>query len=214
MSDFEHEKYEHAGQTIRIMADDCDRESPRDWDNLGTILYSSSHYTLGDVQVSDWEGEFYDLYDREPQSWQDWAMFVMEHRGATHVLPVYAYIHGGCTISVGEGMDSGNPFSCPWDSGLAGIIFDTAERREVCGTPADRIVDCLKGEVKTFDQWMTGEVYGYIVETEDDDHADSCWGFYDIDDAKSEAESAAEYHRDKAEKKAHELARMDLVWRH
>lgn len=210
---YEHERYEHAGQTIRIMQDDCDRDSPRDWDNLGTILYGSDRYTLGDVNLRDWEGEFYDAYDREPESWQDWATFVREHRGATHVLPVFAYIHSGVTISVGDSMDAGNPFHCQWDSGMCGIIFDTAEGRERCGTPDDRIVDCLKGEIKVYDQWMTGEVYGYIVETEDDDHADSCWGYYNLDDCKAEAESAAEWQREKQAKREDMHRKTMAVWR-
>ena len=207
------ETYEHAGQTIHIHADDCDRDSPREWDNLGTIAYQG-RTSIGDVELREWEGEFYDRYDREPVTMQDWIPFLREVKGATVILPVYSYEHGGVTIRCGDALDrDSNPFSCPWDSGLAGFIFDTPESREVCGTPEERIAECLKGEVKTMDQYLTGEVYGYIVETEHDDHADSCWGFYDLDDCKSEAESAAEWHRDKQAREAAELGRMAAVWR-
>lgn len=43
----------------------------------------------------------------------------------------------------------------------------------------------LQGEVETYDMYLQGEVYGYVVDEledeEDDDwneNTDSCWGFY------------------------------------
>lgn len=36
-------------------------------------------------------------------------------------------------------------------------------------------------EVKTFDQYLRGEIYGFIIETVDGEHLDSCWGFYGED---------------------------------
>lgn len=202
---YEHDKFEHEGYTVRIMQDE-DCESPREWDNLGVILHGSRDYNLG-THIREWEDEYELAYDEPPSSWQDWAKFVMEHRGATHVLPVYAYIHGGITISAGEGMSSGNPFHCPWDSGLIGIIFDTAESRETCGTPPERIVDCLKGEIETYDQYLRGDVYGYIVGDEDDDHIESCWGFYGEDEAASEGRSTAEWLAEKRRKEDEKIRR-------
>lgn len=38
----------------------------------------------------------------------------------------------------------------------------------------------LKNEVKVYDQYLTGDVYGYILE-EDGEVIDSCWGFYGSD---------------------------------
>lgn len=204
---YEQESYEHAGCTIRIMQDDCDRDSPREWSNLGTILYKG-RYRLGDVTVDEWGGAFYDHYGFEPESWADWIPFLRDVKGATVILPVFAYVHSGATVRVGQAVDSKNPFQCSWDSGQCGWIFDTAEGRETCGTPADRIEACLKSEVKVFDQWLTGEVYGYIIETEADDHADSCWGFYDLDDCKSEAESAAEWIAQKRIEEDAKVSRM------
>ena len=49
---------------------------------------------------------------------------------------------------------------------------------------------CLEGEVEVYDQYLTGDVYGYVVtkttvykhckETKEEE-VDSCWGFYGRD---------------------------------
>ena len=36
----------------------------------------------------------------------------------------------------------------------------------------------LEGEVETYNQYLTGDVYGFILEKPDGEHIDSCWGFY------------------------------------
>lgn len=51
---------------------------------------------------------------------------------------------------------------------------------------------CLKAEAKTWAQWVNNEVYGYIVETLEGEHVDSCWGFYGYEYAKKEALEAFE----------------------
>lgn len=41
--------------------------------------------------------------------------------------------------------------------------------------------EVLREEVKTFDQYFTGQVFGYLIidEDKDDEVVESCWGFYD-----------------------------------
>lgn len=46
---------------------------------------------------------------------------------------------------------------------------------------ANRAEEMLEGEVETFDQYLTGDVYGFVLETNDGDHIESCWGFYGDD---------------------------------
>ena len=102
-------------------------------------------------------------------------------------LPLYLYDHSGITMSTGS-------FGDPWDSGQVGWIVVTKEKflAETGYTEADwpqRAVEMMQGSVKTYDQYLTGEVYGYTVyentgtpeasvweETEY-----SCWGFYGDD---------------------------------
>jgi hypothetical protein len=51
----------------------------------------------------------------------------------------------------------------------------------------------LAGEVKTFDQYLRGDVYGYVVTDPDGNEVDSCWGLYGIEDAEQEARSALDF---------------------
>ena len=50
----------------------------------------------------------------------------------------------------------------------------------------------LKGEVETYDQYLTGQVYGFTISEEegDEDELDSCWGFYGLEHTTSEMESS------------------------
>jgi hypothetical protein len=103
------------------------------------------------------------------------------------ILPLYLYDHSGITMSAG-------PFGCMFDSGQVGWIICDPEtiEREFNGD-RDLAEKCLLAEVMTYDQYLTGDVYGFIVEErdfdderdEDDDEdweeTDSCWGFYGSD---------------------------------
>ena len=162
------------GYTLRIRTDDSP-ESPAEWSNLGQIAYCSNGYTLGTERVSR------DRLDEIAQGIKD---------GSLIGLPVYAYIHSGVTISTGA-------FSCPWDSGQCGFVYCTRKQAIAewgdtpdCETNALRI---LRGEVKTFDQYLRGDVYGYTITDKDGDVVDSCCGFYGMDAVKEESGSALEY---------------------
>lgn len=162
------------GYTLRILTDD-DPMSPAEWDNLGQIAYCSDRYTLGTESVS--QDRLHEIGEKIESG---------EYIG----LPVYAYVHGGATISTGA-------FSCPWDSGQSGFVYCTREKAiaEWGNTP-----DCeanalrvLRGEVETFDQYLTGAVYGYTVTDKDGDIVDSCWGFYGLETVEEEGEGSLEY---------------------
>lgn len=76
----------------------------------------------------------------------------------------------------------------------------------------------LQGEVETYDQYLTGQVYGYrlfkITEPDFDpdsddpedfgDEKDSCWGYYGLDDLKKEIASMIDSHMKDDEKTAWE----------
>jgi hypothetical protein len=144
------------GLTVKIHPD-TDPSSPREWDNVGTILYTSSRYNLGDKQVSSEEIK---------------AIFEDKNNIC---LPVYAYIHGDITLNT-------TGFTCPWDSGQCGIIYVSKEKaRKEFGRLTKKtmakVLDNLKSEIKTFDQFLRGEVYGYTLEDSEGNEKDSCWGF-------------------------------------
>lgn len=118
------------------------------------------------------------------------------------VSPLYLYDHSGLSIRT-------TPFSCRWDSGQVGfaIIFKSQIEKgwgtlENWRETADRVIE---GEVKVYDDYLTGNVYGFEVYV-DDEIADSCYGFYgDVDEyILGEAKSSAEYHIEKLAEEAKE----------
>jgi hypothetical protein len=167
------ETYTHAGLTIRIEQDDDRHDSPRDWDNLGTMVCRHSRYQLGDKGA--------DLPDKGER-------FL--------ALPLFLYDHSSLSMST---IDTW-PYNCPWDAGQVGVIYVTHEqlRREygvkrITKTIREKALRVLRAEVEVYDQYLRGEVYGYIIEDEDGQTLDSCWGFYGWDEVKQQAEESAEY---------------------
>lgn len=157
---------------------DTDAESPREWSPFGEMLCWHRRYKLGDKH------EYSNPSD-----------FTPDKRGVC--LPLYLYDHSGITMST-------KPFSCPWDSGRVGYIYASPDaiRKEygvkrITKAIRERVTAVLMQEVETYDQFLTGEVYGYVIETPDDDNADSCWGFFGLDYAIGEAKSAAKHYVDK-----------------
>jgi len=71
------------------------------------------------------------------------------------ILPLYLYDHSGITMRT-------SPFSCQWDSGQVGFIYCTKERCDELGADFSKAEDCLRAEVEEYDQYLTGDVYGYV----------------------------------------------------
>jgi hypothetical protein len=180
---------------------DTDPESPRSWDNLGTMICVHRRYNLGDFQadnnleclqqIADDLGiteiiedlEMYEEIYNDEEQLQDW----IKSREDFVILPLYLYDHGGITMST-------SGFSCRWDSGQVGYIYCPTNKilKEYGNTNLStltKVEDILEHEVKTYDQYLTGDVYGYKLykkEKCDLGHAhlefiDSCYGFYGDD---------------------------------
>lgn len=173
----ESEKYK--GHTIRIEPD-LDPMNPRkEWDNLGTMLCRHPRYELGDEQGS--VDEIRDILEGRRE---DVAV----------ALPLYLYDHSGITIST-------SPFSCRWDSGMVGVIYITKEKafkeydqKKLTRAFKERLAGYLESEVKAYDQYLTGQVYGYIVEDEEGNRIESCWGFFgETDEAMNEGKRIVDH---------------------
>jgi hypothetical protein len=112
------------------------------------------------------------------------------------MLPLHLYDHSGITMST-------SGFSCPWDSGQVGWIYMPwmTAVREWSGTDEEiraKALDCLKAEVKEYDQFLTGDVWGYVIKDEDDEEGDACWGFYGLDYCREAAKEAVPSAREAA----------------
>lgn len=153
---------------------------PYDGDMVSQIAYmSSSHYTLGTEAVSR------ERMNEIAQGIQD---------GTYIGLPIFAYVHSGATIRTGSG------FPCPWDSGQSGFVYCNREQALKEFSNEEAVIECLKAEVKLFDAYLKGEVYGYRLFDKNDEELESCWGFYGDDEFDymfSELDAHAEYYMKK-----------------
>lgn len=170
--------YEEAyqGHTIKIYHD-TDAESPRQWSNLGTLICWHRRYRLGDSHQFDGPEAF--LRDRAGVSDQsDLSMDQLRGRAESKsvLLPVFLYDHSGLAMNtIG--------FHCPWDSGQVGYVYVTLEAvrtefgvKRVTKALREKAEDILRGEIVTYDAYLGGRVYGYVIE-HDGEEVDACWGF-------------------------------------
>lgn len=175
---------------IRVQCDDSP-ESPREWDNLGTMVCWHGRYNLGDVdgqrEYSSTDDFWFDISGVEDNGEEeDLERAIKVAYEKNIILPLYLYDHSGITMSTG-------PFSCPWDSGQVGYIYVSLEKvrdeykwKRITKERRERIEKYLTGEVETYDMYLRGDVYGFTITREDEDgeevDIDSCWGFYGYDD--------------------------------
>jgi len=189
MKSNDYETYHYRGCKIRVVQDE-DAESPREWDNAGTMACWHRRYNLGDVQPSERAWDYRLGLAREVVSTKYPEALLIKNRDSILVkhyviLPLYLYDHSGITMST-------RPFSCPWDSGQVGIIYISMEkaRQEWKGTDKEvraKALDCLLDEVKTYDQFLTGDVYGYITEAPNGKEISSCFGYFGSDETKEDS---------------------------
>ena len=161
------ETYKKGDEYLRIEVD----PDPVNWReegdcHVGTMVCWHGRYILGDEQPKE-----------DPQDYEEG---LPEDRIQ---LPLYLYDHSGITMSTSE-------FSCPWDSGQVGFIYTTPERLKELGVDKEKAIECLQIEVKEYDQFLTGQVYGFTLfkmvtcgdcGNTEEEHIDSCWGFYGYD---------------------------------
>ena len=179
------QQLEYKNQVLEIRYDEFS-ESPRDMtENIGTMVCSHSGYTLGDVQTELHTFEEY-LKSKET-SIKDIAV----------ILPLYLYDHSGISMSCGERVW---PYDDRWDSSSVGFIYVTKEkiRKEwdISRISKDiqiHITEILESEVAEYDQYLTGDVYEFILYTKSTcslnevhlQETDRCSGFYGYDHEKS-----------------------------
>lgn len=91
------------------------------------------------------------------------AMDVLEDRAAW--LPMYLYEHSGMTVSCGERK---YPYNDRWDSSAIGWIVMSKETamKELGANDSDwreKAEACMKAEVESYDDYLTGDVWFYTL---------------------------------------------------
>lgn len=159
----------YKGYSIEIYQDES-ADDPRNWGNLATFAAFHRRYKIGDSH------RFEDIA----------ALKDYLKRNAAIYLPVYMYDHSGVCLNT-------TGFSCAWDSGQVGYIYALKEDikkefgvKRISRKLKTRVLDILRGEIETYDQYMCGDVYGYRIKNKDGEVVDSCWGFYGDDHEKSD----------------------------
>lgn len=99
-------------------------------------------------------------------------------------LPLYLLDHSGIQISTWD-------FGDPWDSGQVGFIYITAQKMKEENFDPAKALECLQGEVETYNQYLTGDVWGYEI-IDEGNCVESCWGFFGEKYAEEEAKDALE----------------------
>lgn len=163
--------YENNEYKLSIFVDESPY-SPREDDNLGTMVCFHNRYTLGDKT---------DYRDKDYSSWEELKKDIIKKEDVAVILPLYMYEHSGIAIST-------TPFSCPWDSGQIGYVFVSKEKaryeygcKNVTKKLKERLEQYLIQEVETYNQYVSGDVYGFQLENKNTGEEDSCWGFYGSD---------------------------------
>lgn len=171
------------GCTIKLVADN-DAESPREWDNVGTMVCWHRRYRLGDEQPDEEAKEYmreiarkavpteirdlelrFNTARRRVAEWDykwdralDSAYENREEKLIEKAMREHLVVLPLCLYDhSGITMSTGR-FSCPWDSGQVGYIYCTMKRarKEWSGTD-----DEVREQAK---QCLEGEVQTY------DDH--------------------------------------------
>lgn len=161
---------EEFGYRIEIILDDSP-DDPRIINEYITIMaLIHKRYTLGDADHGiDW-----DTYT----SWEQVQQAIERCFEIAAIKPVFVYDHSGITIST-------RPFASAFDSGQIGFCFVTKEKaratlgsKRVTKSVREWAEATIESEIKEYDYYLRGEVYGYRVYDPDDNEIDSCWGFY------------------------------------
>lgn len=196
----------YKGYSIFIDHDE-DVESPREWDNLFTMVCWHGRYNLGDEQLDrnldPWDYMMEQLDEIEVYKLDEATEELLERHGDNEDIdreeiraafdkyfdsePLYLYDHSGISISLA-------PFNDPWDSGNVGFLYalkDSLRKGFGKSYTPERVIELMKGEVRIYDQYLRGDTYGYRIE-KDGEELDSCWGFFGDDYVLSDAKESVD----------------------
>lgn len=168
---------------------DSEPMNPRtEWDgHIGKMACWHSNYKLGDEGAIPYGAEpdnfiavlggFNEDYHWSENTYRrEFAKATKKAEREFTILPLYLYDHSGITMSTSS-------FSVRWDSGQVGWIYaNNKEARKELGLKdgaknwRKHIEAYLRAEVREYDCYLTGDVYGYVME-KNGEEIDSCWGF-------------------------------------
>ena len=158
---------DNSGRFFKLFYDEYS-ESPRLDDNVATILTWERDYSSPDENNDTFE-EFAEKHgvDVSKEWGLDSVMDAMREEGY-YVVPVYALHHGVSHYSIYDFHDR-------WDSGVVGVAFCKKQK----GLPDndDYLRMIIDREVKMYDTWVNGEIYGIALLGQDETVLDESVGY-------------------------------------
>jgi len=183
---------QYKNYTIEIYPD-LYPESPREWDNLCVLHCWHKNINLGD--------ENYYLYNESDEYWLNKNIKDARNNGDI-VLPLYIYQHSGVVLSLGSFAGKLPQGHYEFDSGQVGyLVIPKKKAIEEFGNKImtkkveEKALKVAEGEIKTYNQYLAGDIYGYKILNENGKEIDdgSCWGFYGLEYTLAEAKSIVDY---------------------
>ena len=201
MEEYLIEEQEYKGCNIKIYQDD-NPQNPREWDNLGTMVCFHNRYDLGDKTDLAFDVS-------EIDSWEKLEQYLIKEKQAEIIAPLYMYEHSGIRIKIGDFYNCGLPQGhARFDSGQVGFIYVDKETlmkeysvKRITKKVKDFAMKVLETEVDTYDKYVSGQVYGFRAEDKEGNDIDSCWGYFDTDEAIKEAEGEIDFYVEEERKK-------------
>lgn len=171
-------------KTVKIVVDGCPSNPRTEMDNLTVMACLHGRYDLGDKNAKTIIAEKLGVSASDNSIPELVEMAIKRGLVFAH-SPLYLYDHSGITMST-------TPFSCPWDSGQVGeILIFKDDIKEAFGVKRigkkkkalleEKAKLHIESDVKNYDNYICGEVYGVQILDEDGNVEDSFYGFYGDD---------------------------------
>lgn len=156
------------GYNVEIRHDDW-QENPREYGYCtSTLVTAHRRYTFGEEKLTGYAGSIVADFEAHLNDEE------LSHKDII-CLEVYLYEHGGVALST-------SPFTCQWDSGQLGYIYEKRSDiraefgvKRISPKLEQKIFDRLDSEIETLGYWANGDVYCYSINDE------TCGGFYGWD---------------------------------
>lgn len=164
------------GITASIYQDE-NTESPNDWG--GTDVFLVAFHRDFSVECEGFSKEVCELLGGEYEIYSEELMErVAQIKREYHFFSLEAYIHSCVRLALSS---EGDFHDRRWDVSQLGVVFVS---KKAARTKA-KARTLAHGLIKTWNQYLSGDVYGYVIED-----GDSSWGFYGEEAVREAANEA------------------------
>jgi hypothetical protein len=172
----------YKGYTIEILQDENPQNPRTEFDNASTMICFHKRYILGDK---------HEIKHQDYNAWEGMERAINKKYKPVIIKPLFLLDHSGISISTNNPNDK-------WDSMRIGFLLMSRKNllecygvKRITTEIKKKAENLLDAEVETYDQYLRGDVYGYVVRDSDGEEVDSCWGYYGYDHEQSGLKEAA-----------------------